>query len=126
MRGSPTDLDKVLNAEIPSDNKVNFVKVLVFPVVTHGCKMSNEEKWMLLNYSAEGKTLRIFSTSRTINHSVLEEKTPISSLEALILKLKVEYFGHKTLTQESLEKMLMLGEIEGNKKVTYWYIGQGK
>lgn len=74
-----------------------FVKVLVFPVVTHGCEMSNEEKWILLNYSAEGKMLRIFSTSRIINHSVLEKKTPISSPEAPILKLKVEYFGHKIL-----------------------------
>lgn len=110
------DLDKVLNAEIPSDNKVNFVKGLVFPVVTHGCKMLNEEKWMLLNYSAGGKMLRIFSTSRIINHSVLEKKNPISSLEALILKLKVGYFGHKTLRQESLEKMLILGETEGNRK----------
>lgn len=71
---SPTDLDEVLNAEIPSDNKVDFVKVLVFPVVTHGCEMSNEEKLMLLNYSAEGKILRIFSTSRIINHSVLQKK----------------------------------------------------
>ena len=116
------NLDSILNSrDITLPAKVHLVKAMVFPVVTYGC-----ESWTIKK--AEGqridafelwqwrRLLRVPWTARRSNQSMLKETTPGCSLERLMLKLKLLYFGHLMQRVDSLEKTLMLGGIGGRWK----------
>ena len=102
-------------------NKVHLVKAMVFPVVMYGCESSTIKKAECRRIDAfelccGRRLLRISGTARRSNQSILKEISPGCSLEGLMLKLKLQYFGHLMLRADSLEKTLMLGKIEGRKK----------
>ena len=94
---------------------------MVFPVVMYGCeswtikKLSTKEI-ILLNCGVGKDSLRASWTARRSNQSILKEINPDDSLEGLMLKLKLQYFGHLMRRTDSLEKPLMLGKIEDGKK----------
>ena len=117
-----TNLDSILKSrDITLPTKVRLVKALVFPVVMYGC-----ESWTIKN--AESRRIdafelwcwrRLFSVpcnARTSNQSILKEISPECSLEGLMLKLKLQYFGHLMRRTDSFEKTLMLGLIEGESR----------
>ena len=115
-----TNLDSILkrrNITLPT--KVRLVKAMAFPVVMYGCetwtikKLSAEELMLL---SCVGEDLRVPWTARRSNQSILKEISPECSLEGLMLKLKLQYFGHVIQRTDSLEKALMLGKIEGRRR----------
>ena len=103
-------------------NKVRLVKALVFPVVTYGC-----ESWTIKKAECQRidafelwcwrRLLRVPWTARRSNQSILKEISPQYSLEGLMVKLKLQYFGHLMRRADSLEKTLMLGKIEGHDRV---------
>ena len=101
--------------------KVHLVKAMVFPVVMYGC-----ESWTI-NKAEHQRTdafelwwwrrlLRVPWTARRLNQSILKKISPEYSLEGLMLKLKLEYFGHLMKKADSFEKTLMLGKIEGGRR----------
>ena len=99
--------------------KVHLVKAMVFPVVMYGCeswsiKKVEHRKLVLLNCGV-GEDSRISWTTRS-NQSILREISPEYSLEGLMLKLKPQNFGHLMQKTDSLEKTLMLGNIEGRRR----------
>ena len=116
-----TNLDSILKCRgITLPTKVRLVKAQAFPVVMYGCKSWTMKK-------AEGRTdafeswcwrrlLRVPWTARRSNQSILKEISPGCSLEGIMLKLKLQYFGHLMWRVDSLEKTLMLGGIEGRRK----------
>ena len=117
-----TDLDSLLKSrDITLPTNVFLVKAMVFPVVMYGC-----ESWTIKK--AEHHTIDAFElwcwrrllrvpwTARRCNQSILKEISPEYSLEELILKLTVQYFGHLRQRADSLEKTLILGEIEGRRR----------
>ena len=100
--------------------KVYLVKAIVFPVVMYGC-----ESWTIKKAEHRKidtfelcwrRLLRVPWTARRSNQSILKEISPEYSLEGLVLKLKVQYFGHLMQRTDSLEKTLMLGKIEGRRR----------
>ena len=101
--------------------KVCLVKAVVFPVVIYGC-----ERWAVKkaeHQKIDGfvlwfcrRPLRVPWTVRRSNQSILKEIGPEYSLESLMLRLKLQYFGHLMRRSDSLEKTLMLGKIEGGKR----------
>ena len=101
--------------------KVYLVKAMVFPVIMYGC-----ENWTIkkVEYRRIGafdmwcwrRLLRVPWTARRYNQSILKEISPEYSLERLVLKLKLQYFGHLTQRTDSFEKTLMLGKIEGRRR----------
>ena len=97
--------------------KVHIVKAMVFPVVTCGC-----ESWTIKKARAKELTLSNCGAredrkeSARSNQSILKEISPEYSLEGLMLKLKLQYFGHLMQRADSLEKTLMLGKIEGRRR----------
>ena len=116
-----TNLDSVLKIrDITLPTKVCLVKGMVFPVVMYGC-----ESWTIMKGESQRivafdlwfriKLLRVPWTARRSNQSMLKEVNPEYSLEGLMLKLKLQYFGHLMRRAESLEKTLMLGKIEGKR-----------
>ena len=121
-RKAMTNLDSILKSrDITLPAKVHLVKAMVFPVAMYGCeswtikkarKLSAEEL-MLLNCSVGGDSLRVPWTARRSNQSILKEINPEYSLEGLMLKLKLQYFGHLMRRTDSLEKTL-IGEGNGN------------
>ena len=106
------------SGDITLPTKVCLVKAMVFPVVTYGCESwtikKAEHQRMLLN-CGDGKDLRVPWTARRSNQSILKEISPEYSLEGLMLKLKLQYFGHPMRRTDSFEKTLMLGGIEGGR-----------
>ena len=117
-----TNLDSILkNRDITLPTKVCLVKAMVFPVVMYGC-----ETWFIKKAECRRidafelwcwrRLLRVPWTSRRSNPSVLKEISPEYSLEGLILKLKLQSFGHLMRRTDSLEKTLMLGKIEGRRR----------
>ena len=101
--------------------KVHIVKTMVFPVVMYGCEgwtIKKAEHWK--NYAFKlwcwRKLLRVPWTARRSTQSILKEISPEYSLEGLMLKLKLQYFGHLMQRADSLEKTLMLGKIEGGDR----------
>ena len=101
--------------------KVCLVKAMVFPVVMHGCESWTAKKAECRRIDAFElwcwrRLLRVPWTARRSNQSILKEISPGCSLEGLMLKLKLQYFGHLMQTVDSLEKTLMLGGIEGRKR----------
>ena len=101
--------------------KVHLVKAMVFPVVMYGCKSWTIKKAERQRFDAFElwcwrKLLRVPWTARRSNQSILKEISPECSLEGLMLKLKLQYFGHLMRRADLLEKTLMLGKIEGRRR----------
>src|SRR5574337_1154845 len=117
-----TNLDSVLRStDITLLTKVHLVKAMVFPVVMYGCeswtiKKAEHRKIDAFELWYWRRLLRVPSTARKSNQSILKKVNPEYSLERLMLKLKLQYFGHLMLTANSLEKTLMLGKTEGNRR----------
>ena len=106
-----TKLDSILKSgDITLPTKVHLVKNMVFPVVMHGCESCAFELWCWRIL------LRVPWTPRRSNQSILKEIRPECSLEGLMLKLKLQYFGHLMRRADSFEKILMLGKIEGRRR----------
>ena len=117
-----TNLDSILESrDITLPTKVHLVKAMVFPVVMYGC-----ESWTIKNTERRRigafelwcwrRLLRVHWTARRSNRSILKEIVPGCSLEGLMLKLKLQYFGHLMRRIDSLEKTPMLGKSEGGRK----------
>ena len=101
--------------------KVCLVKAMVFPVVMYGCEIwtvKKAEHWRIDAFELLccRRLLRVPWTARRSNQSILKEISPEYSLEGLMLKLKLQYFGHLMRRTDSFEKTLMLGKIEGSRK----------
>ena len=117
-----TNLDSILksrNITLPS--KVCLVKAMVLPVVMYGCESRTIKKAEhhiidVFELWCWRRLLRVPRTARRSNQSILKEISPGCSLEGLMLKLKLQYFGHLMQRTDSLEKTLMLGKIEGRKR----------
>ena len=101
--------------------KVHLVKAMVFPIVTYGCeswtiKKAERQRTDAFELWCWRRLLRIHRTARRSNQSILKEIGPEYSLEGLMLKLKLQYFGHLMWGTDSSEKTLMLGKIEGGRR----------
>ena len=116
-----TNLDNIFKSrDITLPTKVHLVKAMVFPVATYGyeswtvkkaeCSIDDFELWCWR------RLLRVPRTARRSNQSILKEISPGCSLEGLMLKLKLQYFGHLMQRADSFEKTLMLGKIEGGRR----------
>ena len=118
-RKAMTNLDSILkNREITLPTMVHLVKTMVFPVVIYGCeswtiKKAEHKRTDAFELWCWRRLLRAPWTTRRSKQSIIEEISPEYSLEGLMLKLKVQYFGHLLQKTDSLEKMLMLGKIKG-------------
>ena len=116
-----TNLDSILKSrDITLPTKVRLVKVMVFPVIMYGCEswtLKKAEHWRIDAFKlwCWRRLLRVPWTERRSNQSILKEISPGCSLEGLMLKLKLQYFGHMMRKAESFEKILMLGKIEGRR-----------
>ena len=114
-----TNLDSILKSrDFTLPTKVRLVKAMVFPVVMYGCESRTINKAECQRIDAFElwcwrRLLRVLWTARRSNQSILKEISPECSLEGLMLKLKLQYFGHLMQRGDSLEKTLMLGKIEG-------------
>ena len=117
-----TSLDSILKSrDITLPMKVHLVKAMVFPVVMYGC-----ESWTIKKVERQRidafelwcwrRLLRLPWTARRSNQSILKEISAEYSLEGLMLKLKLQYFGHRMRRADSLGKTLMLGKIEGRRR----------
>ena len=117
-----TNLDSILKSrDITLPTEVHLVKAMVFPVVMYGC-----ESWTIKKAECQRtnafetwcwrRLLRVPWAARRSNQSILKEISPKCSLKGLILKLKLQYFGHLMRRTDSLEKTLMLGKIEGERR----------
>ena len=117
-----TNLDSIFKSrDITLPTKVHLVKAMVFPVVMYGC-----ESWTLKKAERQRidafelwcwrRLLRVPWTARRSNQSILKENSPGCSLEVMMLKLKLQYFGHLVRRVDSLEKTLMLGGIGGRRR----------
>ena len=117
-----TNLDSILkNRDITLSTKVHLVKAMVFPVVMHGCeswtiKKAERRRIDAFELWCWRRLLRVPWTARKSNQSILKEISPGCSLEDLMLKLKLQYFGHLMQRADSLEKTLMLEKIEGRRR----------
>ena len=117
-----TNLDTILkNRDITLSTKVHLVKAMVFPVVMYGCeswtvKKAERQRIDALELWCWRRLLRVPWTARRSNQSILKEINPEYSLEGLMLKLKLQYFGHLMRRADSFEKTLMLGKIEGRRR----------
>ena len=116
-----TNLDSILKSkDITLPRKVRLVKAMVFPVVMYGCeswtiKKGERQRIDAFELWCWKRLLRVPWTARRSNQSILKEISPEYSLEGLMLKLKLHYFGHLMQRADSLEKTLMLGKIEGRR-----------
>ena len=117
-----TNLDSIFKSrDVTLPTKVRLVKAMVFPVVMYGC-----ESWIIKKAQCRRidafelwcwrRLLRVPWTARRSNHSILKETSPGCSLEGLMLRLKLQYFGHLIRRVDSLEKSLMLGGIGGRRR----------
>ena len=117
-----TNLDSILKSRditLPTD--VYLVKAMVFPLVMYGCESWTIKKAELQRIDAFElwcwrRLLRVPWTARRSNQSILKEISPDYSLEGLMLKLKLQYFGHLMRRADSFEKILMLGKIESRRR----------
>ena len=121
-RKAMTNLDSILKSRgITLPTKAHLVKVMVFPVVMYGCESCTIKKTECQRIDTFElwccrRLLRVPWTARRSNQSILKEIRPEYSLEGLMLKLKLQYFGHLMQRTDSLEKTLMLGKIEGKRR----------
>ena len=117
-----TNVDSMLKSrDITLLTKVHIVKAMVFPVVIYGCeswtiKKAEHQRIDAFKLWCWRRLLRVPWTARRLNQSILKEINPEYSLEGLMLKLKIQYFGHLMLIVDSLETILMLGRIEGSRR----------
>ena len=117
-----TNLDSILkNRDILLPTKVHLVKAMFFPVVMYGCeswtiKKAERQRSDVSELWCWRKLLRVPWTAKRSNQSILKEISPEYSLEGLMLKLKLQYFGHPMRRTDSFEKTLMLGKIEGGRR----------
>ena len=117
-----TNLDGILKSrDTTLPTKVHLVKAMVFPVVMYGCdswtiKKAEHRRIDAFELWFWRRLLRVPWTARRSNQSILEETSPGCSLEGLMLKLKLQYFGHLMQRADSFEKTLMLGKIEGGRR----------
>ena len=117
-----TNLDSILKSrDITLPRKVCLVKAMVFPVVTYGCeswtiKKAEQRKIDAFELWCWRRFLRVPWTARRSNQSILKKISPEYSLEGLMLKLKLQYFGHLIRRTDSFEKTLMLGKTEGRRR----------
>ena len=117
-----TNLDRILKSRaITLPTKVHLVKAMVFPVVMYGCerwtmKKAEHRKTDAFELWCWRRRLRVPWTARRSNQSILREICPGCSLDGLMLKLKLQYFGHLKQRVDSLEKTLMLGGIGGRRR----------
>ena len=121
-----TNLDSIVKSrDIILPTKVHLVKAMVFPAVMFGC-----ESWTIKKAECQRisdfelwcwkRLLRVPWTARRSNQSILKEISPECSLEGMMLKLKLQYFGHLMRRAESFEKTLMLGKIESRRRRGQW------
>ena len=117
-----TNLDSLLTSRnITLPTKFHVVKAIIFPIVIYGC-----DSWTVKKAECQRvdgfelwcwrRLLRVPWTARRSNQSILKEISPECSLKGLMLKLKLQYFGHVMQRTDSLEKTLILGKIEGRKR----------
>ena len=117
-----TSLDSILKSrDITLPTKVYLVKAMIFPVVMYGCeswaiKKAEHRRIDAFELWCWRRLLRVPWTTRRSNQSILKEIIPEYSFEGLMLKLKLQYFGHLMQRTDSLEKTLMLGKIEGGRR----------
>ena len=121
-RKAMTNLDSILKSrDITLPTKVHLGKAMVFPIVVYGCeswtiKKAEHQRIDAFELWCWRRLLRIPWTARRSNQSILKEISPEYSLKGLVLKLKLQYFGHLMQRTDSLEKILMLGKIEGRRR----------
>ena len=117
-----TNLDSILESrDITLPTQAHLVEAMVFPIVMYGC-----ESWTIKKAECQRidafelwcwrRLLRVTWTAKRSNQSILKETSAGCSLEGLMLKLKLQYFGHLIRRSDSLEKTLMLGKIEGRRR----------
>ena len=117
-----TNLDSILKSrDITLSTKVDLVKAMVFPVVIYGCesrtiKKAEHQRMDAFELWCWRRLLRVPWTARRSNQSILKETSPGCSLEGLMLKLKLQNFGHLLRRADSFEKTLMLGKTEGRRR----------
>ena len=117
-----TNLDSIFKSrDITLPTKVHLVKAMVFPVVIYGCecwtvKKAEHQRIDAFELSCWRRLLRVPWTARRSNQSILKGISPGISLEGMMLKMKLQYFGHLMQRTDSLEKILMLGKIEGRRR----------
>ena len=117
-----TNLDSILKSrDITLPTKVHLVKAMIFPVVMYGCESWTIKKAEHLRIDVFElwcwrRFLRVPGTAKRSNQSILKEISPGCSLEGLMLKLKLQYFGHLMQRANSFEKTLILGKIEGKRR----------
>ena len=116
------DLDSIFKSrDITLPTKVCVVKIMVFPVVMYGCesctvKKAEHQRIDAFELWCWRRLLRVPWTARRSNQSIIKQNSPGCSLEGMMLKLKLQYFGHPMRRVASLEKALMLGGIGGRRK----------
>ena len=121
-----TNLDCILkNRDITLSTKVHLVKAMIFPVVMYGCESWTTKKcecWRIDAFElwCWRRLLRVPWTARRSQQSILKEISPGCSLEGLMLKLKLQYFGHLMWRADSFEKTLMLGKMESGRRRGWW------
>ena len=121
-RKAMTNLDSILKSrDITLPTKVHLVKALFFPVIRYGCeswtiKKAEHQRIDVFELWCWRRLLRVPWTARRSNQSILKEISPEYSLEGLMLKLKLQFFGHLMWRTDSFEKTLMLGGIEGTRR----------
>ena len=136
LEGKLWPIDSRLKSrDITWSTKVHLVKAMVLPVVMYGCEsstMKKAERWRIDAFELWcWRLLRVPWTARKSIQSILKEISPGCSLEGLMLKLKLQYFGHLMRRADSFEKVLMLGKFEGRRRkgwqrmrwldgITYW------
>ena len=117
-----TNLDSILKSrDITLPTKVHLVRAMIFPVVMYGCenwtiKKAESRRTDAFELWCWRRLLRVPWTVRRSNQSILKEISPEYSLEELMLKLKLQYFGHLMQRTNSFEKTLMLAKIEGGRR----------
>ena len=125
-RKAMTNLDSILiSRDIPLPTKVYLIQTMVFPVVIYGCeswaiKKAEHQRIDAFELWCWRRLYRVPWTARRSNQSILKEISPEYSLEELILKWKLQYFGHVMQRTDSFEKTLMLGKTEGTRRRGRW------
>ena len=121
-RNVMTNVDSILKSrDMTLSTKIHLAKPVVFPVVMYGCdswtiKKTEHRRIDTFELWCWRRLLRVLWTVRRSNQSILREISPGCSLVGLMLKLKLQYFGHLMLTADSFEKILMLGKIESRRR----------
>ena len=117
-----TNLDSILKSrDITLPTKVHLIKIMVFPVVMYGCKRwtikkAEHQRIDAFELWCWTRLLRVPWTARRSNQSILKEISPECSLEGVMLKLKLQYFGHLMRIADSFEKTLRIEKIEGRRR----------